>query len=100
MELLMMLDQIWDNHYQFKGAVKAPFWLGHLYYELGVYERALFFLEKTADIEGDDDVLCYLRACCHDAMGAPDKARTMLKKALKQNAGLAEARDMLNRLGG
>jgi len=100
MELLMMLDQIWDNHYQFKGAVKAPFWLGHLYYELGVYDRALFFLEKTAEIEGDDDVLCYLRACCHDAMGAPDKARTMLKKALKHNAGLAEARDMLNRLGG
>ncbi len=100
LELVMMLDQIWDNFYQFKGAVKAPFWLGHLYYELGIYDRALFFLEKTVESEGDDDVLLYLRACCLDALGNPDKARQLLKKALQKNSGFAEAREMLARLGG
>jgi tetratricopeptide (TPR) repeat protein len=97
-ELVLMLDQIWGHFYQFKGAVKAPFWLGHLYFELGLPEKALFFLEKTRELEGDDDVLTYLRACCQEQMGQPDRARNGFLKALKLNPGFQEAKDALARL--
>lgn len=94
-DLLEMIEAVWEHDYHFPGAPNVTFWLGHLAYGIGRFERAQQFFELTMERTGVDEVLLFLKGNCLEARGLRPEARECYQKALEINPSFQEARAAL-----
>ena len=99
LELLQILELVWANDYDFKGAPNSTFWLAHIYDSLQVFKRALWFYEETARRQGVDAMLLVFQARCLHNLGQKHQARRRYQQALELVPGMAEATEGLKACG-
>jgi tetratricopeptide (TPR) repeat protein len=97
-EIVSTLEQVWDNDFYFKGSPNITFWIAHLYACLGLFDRALWFYDKTIERQGADAMLRYLQGSCWHALGNHQEARNFYQQALQLQPDMAEARQALHSL--
>lgn len=90
-DLIAMIEQVWEQDYHFPGSPNVTFWLAHLCYGLGRYERAMEFFDITMQRTGVDEVLLYLKGQCYEALGRREEARACYQRSLEVNPGFEEA---------
>lgn len=91
-DLEAMIEEVWEQDYHFPGAPNVTFWLAHLCYGLGRYERSIEFFDITMERTGIDEVLLYLKGQCLDALGRREEARECYRRSLELNPGFEESR--------
>jgi len=97
-ELIRTLEDVWENDYYFRGAPNVTFWLAHIYDHLALFDRALWFYEKTAERQGVDAMLLVFQATCLKAMEQLPAARQRYLQALDLVPGMTEATEGLRSL--
>ncbi len=94
-ELLATLELVWENDYHFKGSANVTFWIGHLFLLRGVYDRALWFFERTVERQGEDAMLLFLQGNCLQQLSQKARAKKLYLEALKIAPGMPEAEQAL-----
>ena len=95
LELIQLLERSWENYYHFSGEVNLPFWQALLYTALNNFERAIYFLDKVHELHGEDPVLVFMKGCCFEDLGQPDRARESYERALELDPNMKEAKTNL-----
>jgi tetratricopeptide (TPR) repeat protein len=94
-DLTAMIEEVWEQDYHFPGSPNVTFWLAHLCYGLGRYQRSMEFFDITMKRTGVDEVLLFLKGQCLDAMGQRADAMDCYRRSLEINPQFAEAREAL-----
>ncbi len=98
LELMTALEDTWANDFYFRGAPNLTFWLAHIYEHLGLWDRALWFFEKTAERQGADAMLWVFQANCLRHLNLREQAIVRYNRALDLVPGLPEATEGLRSL--
>mgnify|MGYP003584396426 CR=1 FL=1 len=100
LELLAALEDIWANDFYFRGAPNSTFWLAHIYDALHLWDRALWFYEKTAERQGVDAMLLVFQAGCLQRLNLREQAIVRYNRALELVPEMPEATEGLRSLVG
>ncbi len=92
------IEQTWDNFYWFPGAINVAFWMGHLFFHLGLPSRAATAFDHTMNFFGEDAILLYLKGQCLEQLNLPRQARDCYQKSLALEPNLRESIDALKDL--
>lgn len=98
LELIAALEDTWANDFYFRGAPNATFWLAHIYETLQLYDRALWFYEKTAERQGVDAMLLVFQARCLQQLNLREQAVVRYNRALELVPEMPEATEGLRSL--
>jgi tetratricopeptide (TPR) repeat protein len=94
-DLLKVLDKVWENYYQFGGEANVPFWIGQILFGSGLHEKAYAFFEKSIETHGAHTVVYYFMGKCLENMSQLQRAREMYIQAIELDGTFNPAREAL-----
>ncbi len=97
-DLMELMEEMWRNYYHFAGEINLPFWMAQMYFNLAVYDTALGFFEKTAELFGEHEVLTFFMARCHQMMDHFDEAKRLYEKSIAMNPDFPESKKCLEEM--
>lgn len=94
-DLIRLLDEVWDNYYQFCGEGNVSFWIAQILFGLNMHEKAIGFFEKTIEIQGAHETVYYLMGKSYEGLGNLSSALECYRKSAKCNECFSPTREAL-----
>lgn len=97
-DLYIAVQKVWETYYYIGEKQDLPFHLSMLLYKMEHYDRAIFFIDRSLELYGEDPGMYHNKALSYIRLQQLDNAVKMLDKALELLPKFESAQDLRRQL--
>jgi tetratricopeptide (TPR) repeat protein len=96
-EIRRAIDRVWSRYYHLGEGMDLAFHIGTMLGQMGQFDEALVFFERSLELSGDDTSVIYNIGLCHLQLGDREQAAELAHRVLADDPEHAPAQKLLAR---